>query len=88
MRFVYFIRCDTAIKIGVSFYPEFRLKQLQRCNPNHELVLLREVPGGLQLERLYHKLFAHLRIRGEWYQAAPELVQFIDDLPELEEVAA
>ena len=31
-------------------------------------------------ERDFHKRFAHLRLRGEWFRKAPELMAFIESI--------
>lgn len=68
-----------AIKIGISSSPRARLSQLQASRPG-TLRLLAAIPGDRTAERELHAEFAHLRIRGEWFRAAPELAARIDSL--------
>jgi hypothetical protein len=71
MFMVYFIECDTGtakyIKIGSSENPERRLEELQASNPL-PLRLLGTRDGGRKEEMVYHSLFWHLHVRGEWFR--------------------
>jgi hypothetical protein len=79
---VYFIqaRHGGPIKVGIATNPRRRLRELQTAHA-HELVIRRMTPGGLDLEQKIHKQFAHLRLRGEWFTSAQELMEFIETLP-------
>lgn len=76
---VYFIFSEkqNAIKIGYSIDPNQRLAAIQGSNAGC-LKLLKVIPGGLELEQKLHKRFKHLRLGGEWFDAAPELIKFIE----------
>lgn len=78
---VYFLLSEEAkaIKIGHSVSPEFRLDEYQKYSP-FKLRLLGAIKGGLPKERELHRRFAHLRMRGEWFRAEPELVEFVEAL--------
>lgn len=72
-RRCYFIGGDEGlIKIGYSYSPEERLKALQLGSPI-ELRILATAPGGAARERAYHDQFAAMRVRGEWFERAPEI---------------
>lgn len=73
---VYFAQADDRVKIGWSKKVAARLAQLQTGNAT-PIQLLGTVPGGRTLERQLHDRFAHLRLSGEWFQAAPELLEHI-----------
>lgn len=73
---VYFIGAGGQIKIGWSRKVATRLAQLQTGSAN-QLKLLATVPGGRGLEQSLHKQFHHLRLAGEWFLAAPELLDHI-----------
>jgi len=77
---VYFIRslCGGPVKIGRASSPEDRLADIQRMSP-FKLHVLLELPGGAKFERELHQRFAHLRSHGEWFQSAPELLDFIKE---------
>ena len=76
---VYFIQEGEsgAIKIGLASDIQKRKMALQVGNPRllHLLLLL---SGGHQLEVELHELFDDYRIRGEWFEPVPELLDFID----------
>lgn len=72
---VYYIRLGSRIKIGTSTCVRKRIKTF-----NPESILGLE-PGGISEERARHRQFAHLRTRGEWFRAEPELVEFAASLP-------
>lgn len=72
---VYFITDGELIKIGYSGAPTVRLKGLQSDN-GRELEIIRTVPGTFEDESRLHAQFAHIRVRGEWFQATPDLVEF------------
>ena len=76
---VYFIAVgDDAIKIGVARHVEARLASLQIGN-HQELRLLGSIPGDEIVEKNIQCEFWPHHIRGEWFKAAPALLQFIDD---------
>lgn len=68
-----------AIKIGTADDPKKRLSMLQVGSPNR-LLILAMVPGDSRKERQFHRRFSGLRIRGEWFRATEELIQFAKDL--------
>ena len=77
--YVYFIQADEVIKIGYSLSPELRLGQLQ-VGSGQTLELIGIMDGTVMTERKIQKKFEHLRIRGEWFQATTELIEFIDSV--------
>lgn len=77
-RSVYFIQADNGlIKIGVAAKPHDRLHALRTMSPvGLRLVLAMpglDAPGEAEL----HTRFAEHRAHGEWFRAAPALVEFI-----------
>lgn len=74
---VYFAQAPTtgAIKIGFTSDVHRRIRQIR---PRVELLAL--MHGGRSWERQMHDRFAHLRIEGEWFQPADELINFIESL--------
>jgi len=79
MGYVYFVQdlMNKVVKIGASEDPETRFRYLQQATVA-DLVLLRyvEVPDCFQTERRLHVKFADFRVRGEWFKAEPELLEF------------
>lgn len=73
----YFVRAGEAIKIGSATNFKSRLHGLQ-TGQVEQLEVLAVVPASLVDEFKAHQLFAHLRIRGEWFRNDPELLYFIE----------
>lgn len=73
---VYFAQADDRVKIGWSKQVASRIAQLQTGCPS-PLKLLGVIPGARGLERQLHERFAGLRLTGEWFRAAPELLDHI-----------
>ena len=79
--YVYFIRVGTTgpIKIGWSNDVFKRLSQLQTGNP-FNLCLVKYVAGTYKDELALHKKFSRFRISREWFEAASELLEYIDSI--------
>jgi hypothetical protein len=80
---VYFIRFGESgpIKIGkTNRNPRIRLALLQNGSPVrlHLMAIISE-PDEDHSEEALHRRFAHLRIRGEWFDSIRELTDFIAD---------
>ena len=79
MGYIYFIQdlTNQAIKIGASEDPEAQFQRFQAATVA-ELVLLRhvKVPDCFQTERRLHVRFSASRIRGGWFRAEPNLLEF------------
>ena len=61
------------VKIGSSEDPHHRFKTIQAMSP--EMLEMRIVSpvDGRELEKSFHKRFAHLRHHGEWFRQKQEL---------------
>lgn len=68
---VYFMRSGELIKIGTSSNLRTRLNTLQ---PEEYLGC---VAGSYPEEKQAHHAWKHLRVRGEWFRATPELLDWI-----------
>lgn len=77
--FTYFVRDEDRIKIGFTIHPTKRMSSLQTGN-YRELETLLVAPSYMAEEIETHQRFAHLRERGEWFRAEPDLLAFIEDL--------
>ena len=75
---IYFMRAgnDGPIKIGHSGNPESRRKNLQTAH-YHELEIIGVMPDDADVEGRLKKQFAAHRIRGEWFEPVPEIIDFI-----------
>ena len=68
--FIYLIRSDDNLyKIGRTFDPVKRLKQLQTGSGKKlSLVYTLSVKNGVAAERHIHAIFSGQRIQGEWFR--------------------
>jgi hypothetical protein len=79
---VYFIQTtapNRLIKVGVTTDLRTRLQELQTAQP-YPLNVLYSMRGGITMERDIHRVFAHLRVQGEWFSPGPELMAYIDGI--------
>lgn len=67
---VYFVRFGDRVKIGFSTDVRTRLVAI----PHDEVLAV--VPGTIRDEKRCHAAFADLRLTGEWFTAAPRLLDF------------
>lgn len=69
---IYFIQQGDSgpVKIGCSFEPTRRLKQLQTAHST-SLRLLCAVEANRDEERSWHDRFRNARTKGEWFQPTP-----------------
>ena len=80
MKKVYFIQAGKGpIKIGTSSNPRKSMVNLQSSNAS-EIVLLATIPGGVKEARELHERFAELRLRGEWFIPADDLLSYIGNI--------
>lgn len=63
-----------AVKIGFSESPRARISDIQTACPEI-LDVLAVIPGGALAERKLHVRYDYLRLHGEWFRAAPELLK-------------
>ena len=75
--FIYFIDGGEHIKIGYSRSLESRLHKMGTDVPG-EIKLLHIEPGTFKQEKVFHRHFAAIRVRGEWFRKTPELLEFIE----------
>lgn len=84
---VYFMRNGKYIKIGYT--SESSLGRLETIKKSGGVIMPRgmdftrttligDVPGDMKAESALHKRFAHIRVSGEWFEATPELTNYID----------
>lgn len=74
---VYFAKAGERVKIGRSIDPAKRLADLQ-VGSHQKIALLFTLPGGAEAERAFHLVFDPYHIHGEWFEAGPMLIEFID----------
>jgi hypothetical protein len=81
--YVYFITAaaqDFPIKIGLTANRFARFTALQTALPYEVEIIGFWAVEDHSIERKIHKRFAHLRLRGEWFRRAPELLEFIREV--------
>ncbi len=78
---IYFVHNKTrnAVKIGFSENSERRFLALQTVSLD-DLKLIGEIEGDRTVEKLLHQRFKEFRIRGEWFLASHELMEYIRDM--------
>lgn len=75
--YIYVIECEGLYKIGwARSSPRLRRKTLQIGSP-FELTLIGVIPGERIDEAEWHRVFAHKRVRGEWFKLTPEDISYI-----------
>lgn len=76
---VYLISCKTTntCKIGFANRPMTRVSELQTGNP-YELTLEYVMNGDVTLERELHAKFDKYRLKGEWFTANPEIIDYFE----------
>lgn len=73
---IYFISVGDRIKIGYSRSLNARFRKML-TDVSGEMEILHLEPGTFKTEKIYHRHFAAIRGRGEWFQKTPELLAFI-----------
>lgn len=78
-KYLYFIACGDAVKIGISDNPEARLKELQTGAPARMRIIAKFEQRG-QDEATLHNQLAHLHLYGEWFRHTSEIDDLIKSL--------
>lgn len=73
---IYLIKHNKFIKIGQSIDVDSRKDSLQTASPV-KLQVQVILEGSFQTEKGLHEIFAHLRVRGEWFRYTDEIKWFI-----------
>ncbi len=80
MSVVYFAATDSdVVKIGWSADLRRRLGNLTSSN-HQALRVLAIVPGGAELEALFHERFSEDRIHGEWFRLSPSIRALVESI--------
>ena len=78
-KYVYFIKCNNAIKVGISESPKKRIKNLQTANPN-KLEMIGYVYGDILKEQEIHMDLQKYRLNGEWFKCCVEVEKYINKI--------
>lgn len=78
---IYFLLAHdvSRVKVGFTTHFENRFRDLQSASPV-KLEVLRVVEGSYHDEQTVMAVFHKYRLHGEWFIAAPPLMQFINSL--------
>lgn len=76
---IYFVEAHGYIKIGFTRDLDRRVSVLDQVFPE-PIILLHHIPGTTRTEMELHRKFAHLRVRGEWFRKAPDLMDYIEQI--------
>jgi Meiotically Up-regulated Gene 113 (MUG113) protein len=75
-EWVYFMYCAGMVKIGYSRSLARRIVKMRTDMP-HPFELIHADEGGPKTERMLHREFAELRVRGEWFKADKKIFDHI-----------
>lgn len=88
--FVYFIQCGGdrgPVKIGYSRNVEQRVSDLQVASPYPLVVIGKFKSDNAEaFEASFHRLFADLHLRGEWFAWSPEFKRLVDGMNRVQEM--
>ena len=75
---IYFVQAgpDGPIKIGWTVDPQMRLAQLQ-TGSHIRLFILGAIEGSSAGESALQRQWSEYRIRGEWFEPTPEIIEFV-----------
>lgn len=82
-QFVYFVTVEYPnfpVKIGISQSSKMRLSALQTALPYAVKLLAMVRAPDHRFEHRLHRKFAHIKLRGEWFERTDELMNYIDCL--------
>lgn len=76
---IYFVRCDSRIKIGYTTNWAGRFRILKTSCP-HPVSVVARMPAKRLLETLLHQYFGDVRAHGEWFKDEGEAGSLIAEL--------
>lgn len=79
VRYLYFIGCGDAVKIGIAKNVENRMRELQP-GAMDKLYIIAKFHDGAHLEVACHKRLSRLHVYGEWFHQGEEVDALIDEL--------
>lgn len=79
---IYFIKSTISHEIKIGFTSSDAAKRLSTIQTSHpyKLELLAQVPGDRKFEKSLHQKFEQYRLKGEWFQPHPDIINFISTL--------
>lgn len=76
--YVYFLKCNEFVKIGMTGNLLTRLQNFKTNNPL-QMEIIGLFNGGRKEEAILHKKFEHLSLRNEWFLYNQEIAQYCSD---------
>lgn len=75
---VYFLKSKQTklIKIGTTKNLKTRMMTIESAG-GHDLDVLLLLRGYFDIEKTLHEKFASSRVKGEWFQASPKILEFV-----------
>jgi hypothetical protein len=82
--YIYFLKCQEYVKIGISKNPIERVEQVSLLLP-FEITLLHVVRSKdiYTTEKEFHNYFSNKRVNGEWFKLSDEDVNVIREIKEV-----
>lgn len=79
---IYFVKSTISHEIKIGFTSSNVLKRLSTIQTSHpyKLELLAKIPGDRKFEKSLHQKFEKYRLKGEWFQPHPDIINFISSL--------
>lgn len=79
--FLYLVKCQQYVKIGIANDVQNRLAQLSTGNPfDLEILAVYEFKNASPVESALHQRFENYQARGEWYSLSDDAVKQIEDI--------
>jgi hypothetical protein len=81
---IYFIQGTITKNIKIGFTSRPFVYRFNSITSSDELICLKTMEGGQDIEYQLHQKFAADRLHGEWFKPSKELLTFIDIIPSTE----
>lgn len=81
-EYIYLTKADWGFKIGYTSHPNSRpLRVAGNCPVKLEVITVIQVEDMRKAEKELHGLFAHKRLRGEWFDLSADEVELVKGYP-------
>lgn len=77
--YIYFVATQGMVKIGFSSMILDRVSKLSAQSPSR-IRFLAALPGGRNIEKALHEMFADDRVKGEWFKHSPAIREVVKAL--------
>lgn len=84
--FIYIIKADKYVKIGVADDINYRLRQIQStCPIRLEIINFWKINNTYHYEKFLHKRYKQYRVHGEWFALPADELIFLSKANDIEE---